>query len=146
MRWPPADAGLAVLVAAACAGGQPPARTAIPDPALADRLAALAALVVESDGQPGPADTLFTPDAEVIADGRRRTGSPRFAGVGDRGRVVVGSTRVDVIGEFAWASLRYQWFSADENVIEEGQATLVLIGRPGTGAWRVVHAHSSRGR
>jgi len=91
-------------------------------------------------------DTLYAVNAEIIANGHRRNGSPRFAGVGDRGRVVVGSTRVDVMGEFAWASVRYQWFSADENLITEGQATLVLLRQPGTSSWRIVHAHSSQGR
>ena len=58
----------------------------------------------------------------------------------------MGSTRVDLVGEFAWAVLRYQWLSADENIINEGQATLVLLRQPGTRSWRVVHAHSSQSR
>ncbi|MDH5284531.1 MAG: hypothetical protein OEW80_11690 [Gemmatimonadota bacterium] len=145
MRWLLAELTVLAMLAAACAG-RSPAGTPAPDPAVADRIALLAASAVEVDGAPGQADTLYSVDAEIIANGRRRTGSPRFAGVGERGRVVVGSTRVDVVGEFAWASLRYQWFSADENLITEGQATLVMLRGPGTASWRIVHAHSSQGR
>ena len=145
MRWLRTELIPALLLGTACAG-QPAARSPRPDPAVADRLAVLATAVVESDGGTAQSDTLFAADAEVIADGHRRSGSPRFAGVGERGRVVVGSTRVDLVGEFAWAVLRYQWLSADENIINAGQATLVLVRQPGTRSWRVVHAHSSQSR
>ena len=143
MRWLRIDLIPALLVGAACAG-QPAARGPVPDPSVADRLAILATEALESDGGTAQSDTLFATDAEIIADGHRRSGSPRFAGVGERGRVVVGSTRVDLVGDFAWAMLRYQWLSADENLINEGQATLVLMRQPGTLSWRVVHAHSSQ--
>jgi hypothetical protein len=145
MRWLRTELIPALLLGTACAG-QPAAQSPRPDPAVADQLAVLATAVVESDGGTAQSDTLFAADAEVIADGHRRSGSPRFAGVGERGRVVVGSTRVDLVGEFAWAVLRYQWLSADENIINEGQATLVLLRQPGTRSWRVVHAHSSQSR
>lgn len=145
MRWLRIELIPALLLAAACAG-QSPAGSPAPDPAVADQLAVLAAGALEADGSPMQVDTLYAVNAEIIANGHRRNGSPRFAGVGDRGRVVVGSTRVDVMGEFAWASVRYQWFSADENLITEGQATLVLLRQPGTSSWRIVHAHSSQGR
>jgi hypothetical protein len=145
MRWLPADRIALLVLATACAS-QPPAHGLPPDPAVADRVALLATDALEADGSSRRADSLWAADAEIIADGHRRTGSPRFAGVGERGRVVVGSTRVDVMAEFAWASLRYQWFSADENLITEGQATLVLLRDPGTSSWRILHAHSSQGR
>jgi len=145
MRWLRTELIPALLLGVACAG--PPAvRSPLPDPVEADQLAVLAAAVLEADGGTAQSDTLFAADAEIIADGHRRTGSPRFAGVGERGRVVVGSTRVDLVGEFAWAVLRYQWLSADENIINEGQATLVLMRQPGVRSWRVVHAHSSQSR
>ena len=144
MRWLPADV-ITLLLATACAG-RPPARGLPPDPVVADQVSLLAADALEADGSSHRADTLWAADAEIIADGHRRTSSPRFAGVGERGRVVVGSTRVDVVGDFAWASLRYQWFSADENLITEGQATLVLVRDPGTSLWRILHAHSSQSR
>ena len=143
MRWPRTELVGVLLLGAACAG-QPAVRRPLPDPAEADRLAVLATAALESDGGTAQGDSLFAPEAEIIADGHRRTGSPRFAGVGERGRVVVGSTRVDLVGEFAWAVLRYQWLSADENIINEGQATLVLMRQPATRLWLVVHAHSSR--
>jgi hypothetical protein len=142
MRWRAAELIGLLIIGTGCASQSQPGRPA-PDPAAADHLAALATAALEGDGGPGRTDSLYAPDAEVIADGRRRTSSPRYAGVGERGRVVVGSTRVDVVGEFAWASLRYQWLSADENRIAEGQATLVLM-RFATGPWRIVHAHSSQ--
>jgi len=145
MRWLRTELIPALLLGVACAG-QPAARSPLPDPVEADQLAVLAAAVLEADGGTAQSDTLFAADAEIIADGHRRTGSPRFAGVGERGRVVVGSTRVDLVGEFAWAVLRYQWLSADENIINEGQATLVLMRQPGVRSWRVVHAHSSQSR
>ena len=143
MRWLRIEVIAVLLVGAACAG-QPAARAPVPDPADADRLATLAAATLESDGGAAQSDTLFAQDAEIIADGHRRSGSPRFAGVGKRGRVVVGSARVDLVGGFAWAVLRYQWLSAEENIINEGQATLVLMRQPGTMSWRIVHAHSSQ--
>ena len=88
------------------------------------------------------ADSLYAPDAIVVANARVRLGSPRFAGVGYGGRVTVATAAVTLHGTFAWAMVDYRWFNAEQRQAEAGRATFVLENRPG--GWRIVHAHSSQ--
>src|SRR5207237_44544 len=48
------------------------------------------------------ADTLYAPDALVVANARVRLGTPRFAGVGLGGRATVAAAAVTLEGRFAW--------------------------------------------
>jgi hypothetical protein len=110
-----------------------------------DALEALATAALKADARLDPADTLFMSDAEVIAEGMRRTGVPRFAGVEAGGQVVLGSIRIDQAGHFAWASFDYRWLAGDRDQFHEGRATLVFtrVAAAEGSAWRIAHLHSS---
>jgi hypothetical protein len=142
MRWPTAE--LALL---ACLTACGPGRPAVPPrpelPATADALTELATEALEADGRLETPANLYASGVEIVADGRRRSAAPRFAGVEAGGEVVVGSVRVDLVEPVAWASVEYRWLARDQNLIREGRATLLFTRTPGTGAWWVAHAHSS---
>ncbi|HTS87686.1 MAG TPA: nuclear transport factor 2 family protein [Gemmatimonadales bacterium] len=125
----------------------PEVAAATPPPAaalsVADRIAELATTALQADARLESADSLYGPDVEIIADGQPRTMPPRYAGIQSGGQVAVGSTRVDVSGNFAWVLVEYRWLAADQNVIREGRATFVFSRAPGSGRWLIAHAHSS---
>ena len=146
MRWTAGSPALLTLLLA-CGQAAPPVQTGAPplpaESPAADLLTDLAIAALAADARLDPADSLFDPDAEVIADGRRRPVPPRFAGVEAGGQIVVGSSRVDVSRNFAWALLEYRWLAPGQNLIHEGKATLVFaLGADGR-SWRITHAHSS---
>ncbi|HKP29814.1 MAG TPA: nuclear transport factor 2 family protein [Gemmatimonadales bacterium] len=138
----PSPIALAALLLAAC-GGPPtvaiPASTTIaPD----DRLSEVVAEVLQADARLEPMDSLYAPDALVIADGEVRYGTPRFAGIGGRGSVAVTATRLEVRGTMAWVQAEYRWVAAAGDSAREGRVTLILTPNE-KGAWRIRHAHSS---
>lgn len=145
MRWTAGSPAVLSLLLA-CGSAAPPTRPVAPLPAgapVADVLTELATAALAADARLDPVDSLFGPDAEVIADGHRRTAPPRFAGIEAGGQVVVGSSRVDVSGNFAWALLEYRWLAPGQNLIHEGRATLIFALASDGRHWRVMHAHSS---
>ncbi len=115
-------------------------------PAVADQLAEMATAALAADGRLEPAESLYAETVEFLADGRRRTGIPRFAGVEGGGDVVVGSIRVETTGSAAWASVEYRWLAEGQNLIREGWATFVFGRGMADGRWRIVQAHSSTSR
>ena len=86
------------------------------------------------------ADTLYAPDASVIANAQVRLNAPRFAGVTYGGRVTVATASVTLLGRFAWVLVEYRWTGARQ--AEAGRATIILEDRKGS--WRIVHMHSSQ--
>lgn len=92
------------------------------------------------------ADSLYTPDALVVANARVRLAAPRFAGVSYGGRVTVAAATVTVEGRFAWVLVDYRWVSGQGDArAEAGRATFVCEQRLGEGSsWKIVHAHSSQ--
>jgi hypothetical protein len=112
-------------------------------PPSADLVTELATAALTADARLDPADSLYLPDAEIIAEGRRRQGVPRFAGIDGAGQVVVGSIRVDMSEGFAWAVVEYRWLATGENTIREGRASLVFARTRAAGRWLIAHAHSS---
>lgn len=92
------------------------------------------------------ADSLYTPDALVVANARVRLAAPRFAGVSYGGRVTVAAATVTVEGRFAWVLVDYRWVSGQGAArAEAGRATFVCEQRLGEGSsWKIVHAHSSQ--
>jgi hypothetical protein len=85
------------------------------------------------------ADSLYAPEAVVIANARLRFAAPRFAGVSYGGRVTVAAAAVTLQGGWAWAVVDYRWIGAQQ--AEAGRATFVVVRRPA--GWRIIHAHSS---
>jgi ketosteroid isomerase-like protein len=90
------------------------------------------------------ADTLYAPDAVVIANARVRLAAPRFAGIGGAGtgRVAITAANATVTARTAWVLVDYRWIAAAERRAETGRAT-VLYELQENG-WKIVHAHSSQ--
>jgi ketosteroid isomerase-like protein len=131
-----------LLLFAACGGAKPsliPQDISItPD----DRLSDLVTVALQADAREETLDSLYTPDALVIADGEVRYGTPRYAGIGGRGSVAVTATRLEVQGNLAWVQAEYRWVAAAGDSAREGRVTLILSPNE-KGAWRIRHAHSS---
>ena len=90
------------------------------------------------------ADSLYAPDAIVIANARARLAAPRFAGIGYGGRVTVAAATVTIAGRFAWVLVDYRWSNAQQRLAEAGRATFVCEQRNEGAGWKIVHAHSSQ--
>ena len=90
------------------------------------------------------ADSLYAPDAVVIAHARARLAAPRFAGISYGGRVTVAAETVTIAGRFAWVMVDYRWTNAQQRLAEAGRATVVCEQRAGQAGWKIVHAHSSQ--
>ena len=99
------------------------------------------ALILDAAGARA-ADTLYAPDALVVANARVRLAAPRFAGVAYGGRVTVAAAAATLEGRFAWVVVDYRWISSQGNQAEAGRATFLCEQRA-TG-WRIVHVHSSQ--
>ena len=99
------------------------------------------ALVLDAAGQRA-ADTLYAPDALVVANARVRLGAPRFAGVGYGGRVTVATAIATLEGRFAYVLVDYRWVNTQRNQAEAGRATFLCEQKPS--GWRIVHVHSSQ--
>ncbi len=99
------------------------------------------ALVLDAVGDRA-ADTLYAPEAIVVANARVRLAAPRFAGVGYGGRVTVATAAATLEGRFAFVLVDYRWVNAQRNQAEAGRATFVCEQK--SNGWRVVHVHSSQ--
>ena len=124
-----------------------PIRRSPPAPALSptqveEPITALVQAAFDADARGEPADSLWAPDATVIADGELRDEPPRFAGVSAGGEIAITQSRLDLRQLVAWLYLDYRWSELKAGTIREGRATVVLA--PGVNdRWRIVHAHSS---
>ena|SRR5882672_5665926 len=88
------------------------------------------------------ADTLYAPDAVVIANARARLAAPRLAGISSGGRVTVTATTETLEGRFAWVLVDYRWVNAEQRLAEAGRATFLFERRER--GWKIVHVHSSQ--
>ena len=131
----------ALLLALACGGrtGAPPVYNpgVVEEPITAVLVAAL-----DADRQFTTVDSLWDPEATVVADGSLRYAPPRFAGIGVGGEVAITSSRLEVRQSLVWVYFDYRWISVQEGVAREGKATVLLTPREG-GGWRIIHLHSS---
>lgn len=144
-----ADARRALLVAAVLAAGcvtrtrrLTPAggATALATPDLVEGMARQALLLDAAAAR--AADTLYAPEALVIANARVRLAAPRFAGVGYGGRVTVAAAVATLEGRFAWVVVDYRWVNSQANQAEAGRATFLCEQR--SSGWKIVHVHSSQ--
>jgi len=104
---------------------------------------AVIAAALDADRRLEPADSLWDPEATVVAGGVERYAPPRFAGVEPGGEVAVTSSRLDVRSGLAWVYVEYRWISLNEAVAREGRATVLLIPKQDGKGWRITHVHSS---
>jgi ketosteroid isomerase-like protein len=109
-----------------------------------DEVETIARLAVSLDASGNrAADSLYAPDAVVVANARVRLAAPppRLAGVGNDGRVTVTATTVTLEGRFAWVLVDYRWINAEQRLAEAGRATFLFERRER--GWKIVHLHSS---
>jgi hypothetical protein len=99
------------------------------------------AVNLDAAGERG-ADTLYAPDAVVIANARARLAAPRLAGISSGGRVTVTATTETLEGRFAWVLVDYRWVNAEQRLAEAGRATFLFERRER--GWKIVHVHSSQ--
>ena len=128
------------MLAAGCARQPPPPPTNTATTGEVERIVRQA-LVLDAARDPA-ADSLYAPEAVVVANARVRLGAPRYAGIGATGRVTIAAATVTLHGSFAWAMVDYRWINTAQRLAEAGRATVILEER--LGRWRVVHANSSQ--
>jgi len=136
-----------VLLAAALIGGACVSRAVTPRgteaAATPDAIETMARLAIGLDAKSDPkGDSLYAPDAVVVANARVRLAAPRLAGVGAGGQVTVLGATVTLEGRFAWVLLDYRWTNVQQRLAEAGRATLVFEQRER--GWKIVHLHSSQ--
>ena len=108
-----------------------------------DEVQVLTRLAVSLDAAANrAADTLYAPDAVVIANARARLAAPRLAGISNGGRVTVTATSETLEGRFAWVLVDYRWVNAEQRLAEAGRATFLFERRER--GWKIVHVHSSQ--
>jgi hypothetical protein len=140
---------LAAIVLTACVsrpvtqrGGVPPSSPAV---GTSEEVRALVRRALTLDAAADrAADSLYAPDAVVIANARARLAAPRFAGISYGGQVTVAAETVTIVGRFAWVMVDYRWLNAQQRLAEAGRATFVCEQRERGAGWKIVHAHSSQ--
>jgi ketosteroid isomerase-like protein len=142
MPCPYHTALVALVLVAACVS-----RTVTPRGAEAattpDAIETIARLAIGLDAKSDPnADSLYAPDAVVVANARVRVAAPRLAGVGAGGQVAALGATVTLEGRFAWVLMDYRWTNVQQRLAEAGRATLVFERRER--GWKIVHLHSSQ--
>ena len=123
-----------------------PAAPSSADADLADAAGDVITASLEADARQENADTMYLRGAIVIADGHRRDGPPRYAGVEAGGAVAIGGMQVVVRDRLVWAVVDYRWYSTADNLARQGQATVLLSPPDGNRGFRIVHLHSSISR
>lgn len=139
-----------VVLLGACAGHAPapaPTMPAIPitvEALTADSIAhGMVQRAFDGDAKFATPDSLYLPDAEIIANGAPRAEAPRLAGVSADGSIQLGSSRFAVTGNLVWGTIQYRWVPlTPTQPMVDGWATIV-IARRRTGEWRIAHIHSS---
>ena len=107
------------LLAAGCGGarGQGGASTPILSPTVVEEpITGVLTAAVDADARLEAADSLWDPDATVVANGERRTGPPRFAGVESGGEVAISSSRLEVRQTLVWVYFEYRWVSMKDGL------------------------------
>jgi hypothetical protein len=141
MRW--ARRSIAVLLLTGC-GSSRTTRTAILSPGVIEEpVTAVLVAALEADSRLQPADSLWDPDATVVANGELRYAPPRFAGVEPGGEVAITSSRLEVRQSLIWVFREYRCLSVNVGVARGGRATVLLTPRAEGAGWKIIHLHSS---
>lgn len=139
---------LTLLALVACGGGRTAPGVVTTNVSVSDDEAAVTAVIgeaLQAEAQGRRSDSLYAASAVVVVNGRNQFTSPRFAGIAPGGTVAVTSSQLQIRSGLAWGLVNYRWASADNALVREGRATLVLAVQRG-GVWRIIHAHSSSPR
>lgn len=145
MRSTP-DKLIALLLAVACGGrtGTPASLPPAYDPGTVEEpITAVLVAALDADRRFSTADSLWDPEATIVANGSARYAPPRFAGIDAGGEIAITSSRLEVRQSLVWVYFDYRWISVTEGIAREGKATALLTPRPEGAGWRIVHLHSS---
>lgn len=149
MRWTPRSGLYVLLGIMGCGGpaavrpGPPPVYSpgVVEEPITSVLLAAL-----DADRRFLTVDSLWDPEASVVADGSPRYAPPRFAGIEAGGEVAITGSRLEVRQSLVWVTFDYRWISIRDGVAREAKATALLTPRDAGGGWRIIHLHTSTTR
>lgn len=135
-----------LLLTGACSHGPMPQARPIIGGGTELEISGVIEQALEADSRSQPADSLYSPHAMVIAEGRVRRLPPRFAGIGADGQVAITNTQLEIRGTAAWGDVEYRWESGRSNRAEAAHASFVLTPAQGRRGWWIVQAHSSVAR
>ena len=138
-----------LLLTIACSGGAAAPANTPPQytPGVVEEpITALLVAALDADRQFATADSLWDPEATVVANGSSRYAPPRFAGIDAGGEVAITSSRLEVRQSLVWVYFDYRWISVKEGIAREGKATVLLSPRAEGAGWRIIHLHSSTGQ
>lgn len=146
MRWTP-PSGVFVLLAVVGCGGQaavPPTPPPVYSPGVVEEpITSVLLAVLDADRRFLSVDSLWDPEASVVADGSPRYAPPRFAGIEAGGEVAITGSRLEVRQSLVWVAFDYRWISIRDGVAREAKATALLTPRGEGGGWRIIHLHTS---
>ena len=148
MRWTPSSGVLALLAVMGCGGTAvtPAAPPPVYSPGVVEEpITAVLLAALDADRRFLTADSLWDPDAIVVADGGARYAPPRFAGIEAGGEVALTASRLEVRQSLVWVAFDYRWISIRDGVAREAKATALLTPRD-NGGWKIVHLHTSTTR
>jgi hypothetical protein len=145
MRSTP-DRLAALLLVVGCGGrtGAPASAPPVYDPGTVEEpITAVLVAALDADRQFTTVDSLWDPEATVVANGSLRYAPPRFAGIDVGGETAITSSRLEVRQSLVWVYFDYRWISVKEGTAREGKATALLTPRTKGAGWRIIHLHSS---
>jgi len=140
MRWAPTSA---VVVLLGCGGSRTTGTPILSPGVIEEPVTAVLVAALKADSRLETADSLWDPDATVVANGELRSAPPRFAGIERGGEVAITSSRLEVRQSLIWVFLEYRWLSVKEGTARAGRATVLLTPRPEGAGWKIIHLHSS---
>jgi hypothetical protein len=132
-----------ILCTAGCAAKRPPETRPVAGAGSEIEIGRTIEQALEADAEGESADSLYAPYATIIADGRLRRGTPRYAGNAGQGEIAITNTQLQIRGAAAWGNAEYRWASVQSNRAEIGRASFVLVPAQGRDGWWIVQAHSS---
>lgn len=133
---------LAVAMAWGCSPGQSVVATTVSqDDFQESAVTAVINGALEGEAAGRATDTLFTSSALIVVNGRIRTTTPLFAGIGQGGQVVISSSQLQIRPGIGWSAVDYRWEAAD-GVAREGRATFIIT-QVAPDRWQIQHIHSS---
>jgi hypothetical protein len=135
-----------LLLTGACSQGRMPEARPIIGGGNEVEISSVIEQALEADSRSQPADSLYSPHAVVIAEGRARRLPPRFAGIAADGEVAITNTQLEMRGTVAWGDVEYRWESDRSGRAEAAHASFVLTPAQGRRGWWIVQAHSSVAR
>ena len=145
MHWTPRSGLCVLLVVVGCSrpAAVPPGPAPLSPGVVEESITSVLLAALDADRRFLTVDSLWDPEASVVADGSPRYAPPRFAGIEAGGEVAITGSRLEARQSLVWVAFDYRWISIRDGVAREAKATALLIPRDEGGGWRIIHLHSS---